>query len=87
MSYGLVYVCDAQKTAMAATDEFSVDPAIASVLSELESILSLQEEQRMTLKVFLGGKNVFAFFLTECESLIYQVAPLVIWFVDLIGRS
>ncbi len=44
----MVYVCDAQKTTMAATDVDSV-AAIASVLSELESISSLKEEQRKTL--------------------------------------
>ncbi len=44
----MVYVCDARKTTMAATDVVSV-AAIASVLSELESISSLKEEQRKTL--------------------------------------
>ncbi len=49
----MVFVCDAQKTTMVATDVVSVDAPIASVLPELESISSLKEEQRMRLKVFL----------------------------------
>ncbi len=41
----------------------SVDAAIASNLSELESISSFKEKQRTTLKAFLDEKNVFAFLL------------------------
>ena len=46
----------------ASTDEMSV--AIAQVLSELESIPSLKEEQKTALEAFLGGKDVFALLLT-----------------------
>ncbi len=47
-----------QKTTMAATDVVSIDAAIASVLSELESISSLKEERRKKLKASLDGKDV-----------------------------
>ncbi len=60
----MVYVCDAQKTTMATTD-VSVDAAMASELSELECICSLNEKQRTTLKAFLGGKNVFVLLPTD----------------------
>ncbi len=61
---------------MAATDVVSVDAAIASVLSELESISSLKEEQR-TLKAFLEGKDVFALLSAGfSKSLIYQLTPI-----------
>ncbi len=46
---------------MAAAKEVSMDVALAAVLSELNNISSLREEQRKALKAFLGGKNVFAF--------------------------
>ncbi len=47
-------MCDAQKTTMAAVPEqVSINAAIASVLSQLDGISSLKEEQRMTLKIFL----------------------------------
>ena len=45
---------------MAAPEEVTVDAVIASVTSELESISSLKEEQRMTLKASLEGEDVFA---------------------------
>ena len=45
---------------MSAPDEVSVDTKTASVISELESISSLKEEQRMTLKAFNNSKDVFA---------------------------
>ncbi len=77
-----------KKPTTAATDVVNVDSAIAAVLSELESISSLKEEQRTTLKVFPDGKDVFALFLTDFgKSLIYQVTLLVTQFVGLIGRS
>ncbi len=38
----------------------NVDAAIKSVLPELESISSVKEKQRMTLKAFLDGKSIFA---------------------------
>ncbi len=59
LTMGIVYVCDAQKTTMAATDVVSINAAAASVLSELESVSSLKEEQRTTLNIFLDGKDVF----------------------------
>ncbi len=46
----MVYVFDAQKTAMMTMNVVSVDAVIASILSQLESYSSLKEEQRMTLK-------------------------------------
>ncbi len=49
---------------------------------------SLKEEQRTALKAFLDRKDVFALLPTGFgKSLIYQLAPQVIWFVNLIGRS
>ncbi len=42
-------------------DMVSLDAATASVLSELESISSLKQEQRMTLKAFLEEKKMFSF--------------------------
>ncbi len=82
----MVCVCGAQKTTMTATDVVSVDAAIASVLSELESISSLKEEQRTTMKAFLDGKDVFSFLPNDShKSLIYQLSSLVIRFADLIG--
>ncbi len=49
---------EGQKTTMAATDVVSIDAAIASVLSEPESIPSMKEERRKTLKAFLDAKDV-----------------------------
>ena len=51
------------KTTMAAPKKVSVDAAIASIISELESISSLKEEQRTALKAFLNGKDVFVLLL------------------------
>ncbi len=77
---------DVQKTKIAAVDMVSVDVGIALVLSELESISLLKEEQKMTLKAFLDEKQVFALPGTDfSKSLIYQLALLAIVFVDLIG--
>ncbi len=42
-------VCDTQKTIMTAMDMVCVDAAKASVISKLEGIPSLTEEQRPTL--------------------------------------
>ncbi len=61
----------------------SVDAAVASVLSGLRSISSLNEKQRMTLKAFLD--NVFALLSTHCGNSL--ILPQVIGFVDLIGWS
>ena len=44
---------------MTAPEEVSIDSVIASVISELERISSLKEEQRTTLKAFNGGKRCF----------------------------
>lgn len=41
-----------------------MNAAIAAVLVELDNIFSLQKEQRMALKAFLEGKDVFALLLT-----------------------
>ncbi len=66
-------MCDGQKTAMAAMNLVRVDAAIALVSLELECISMLKEEQRMTLKAFLQGKNVFTLLLNDfSKSLIYQ---------------
>lgn len=43
------------------TEKISVNAAGPTVFSELQGILTLKEEQRMTLKDFLGGKDVFTF--------------------------
>lgn len=43
---------------MPAAEEVSMDAAISGVLSELDNISSLKEEQRMVWKAFLDGKDV-----------------------------
>ena len=59
-------------------DAASQDAAIASVVSDLENISSLKEEQTTALKAFLNKKDVFAVLPTGYgKSLIYQIAPLV----------
>lgn len=45
---------------MAALKEVSIDAAKASLISDLQSISSLKEERRMSLKAFCDGKYVFA---------------------------
>ncbi len=66
----------------------SRDAAIAPVLSELWSISSSKDEQTTTVKAFPNGKDVLSLLRTGFfKSLIYQLAPLVIWFVDLIGQN
>lgn len=42
---------------LAATKEISLDAAVAALLSELDGILMLKEEQRTTLRAFLVGKK------------------------------
>lgn len=49
---------------MTAAKEVSVDAAIASVLSELDNIYLLKEEQRTALKACHYGKDVFALLRT-----------------------
>ena len=49
---------------MAAPEEVSVDTVIASVISEVESISSLTDEQRAALMDFIHGKDVFTLLLT-----------------------
>ena len=61
----------------ASADETSISVAIEQVLSELQSISSLKEEQNTALEAFLRGKDVFALLPTGLgKSLIYQLAPL-----------
>ncbi len=60
----MVYSCDVQKRTMATMDVVSIDAAVASVLSDLESISSLKKEQRASLKASLDGKDVFTLLLT-----------------------
>ena len=50
---------------MAAPKEVSVDAAIVSVISELESFSALKEEQRTARKAFLDGKDDFALLLSH----------------------
>ena len=65
------------KNMAASADETSVSVAIEQVLSELQSISSLKEEQNTALEAFLRGKDVFALLPTGfSKSLIYQLAPL-----------
>lgn len=44
---------------MVAPKEVSVDAAVTSVISELERISSLKEEQRMTMKAFLNENDYY----------------------------
>ncbi len=61
---------------------------LSLVQSELENKSSLKEEQRTTLKAFLHGTNVKCLLQADLgKSVIYQLAVLVIRFVDLIGQS
>ena len=50
---------------MATLKEVSVDTAIPSTMSELESTSSLNEERRTVLKAFLDGKDVLALLPTS----------------------
>lgn len=43
-----------------AAKEINVDAATAAVLSEPDSIFPFEEEQRTTLKPFLGGEDVLS---------------------------
>ena len=63
----------------ASTNETSsIDTAITKVISQLENISALKDEQRTALEAFLSGKDVFALLPTGFgKSLIYQLAPLV----------
>lgn len=45
---------------LTAAEEDSADAAEAAVLSELDVILTLNEEHKTALKAFLGGQDVFA---------------------------
>ena len=44
---------------MAALEDVSTDAVITSVISELERISSLKQEQRIAVKAFIDGKDVF----------------------------
>ena len=57
MTVKSVHGSDSSRTNKA-PEEVSIDTAIASVISELESISSLKEEQRTTLKAFLHGQDL-----------------------------
>lgn len=57
---------------LAIAKKISVDDAVAAVLSEVEGMLALKDEQRMALKVFLGGKDVLTLLLTGCGK---SIAP------------
>lgn len=56
------------KNIMAAPKEVSVYAAIAWVESELESISSLEDEQKTALRGFRNGKDVFTLFLTDLSK-------------------
>lgn len=63
---------------MAATRDFSINAAIAVVLSELDIISSLQEEWGTALKaVLVDGKDVFHLLTGFSKSSIYLLALLV----------
>lgn len=49
---------------LAADKDFSVDVAVQAVLSELDRVFTLKEEQRRGLKAFCRRKYVFALLLT-----------------------
>ena len=67
------------KLTMVAPEEVSVDTVVASVISELERISSLKEEQRTTLKAFINGKDVFALLLASfCKSFFSKMTQLVV---------
>lgn len=62
------------KITVVAPEEATVDAAIASVKSELESLSSPKEEQRAAPKALLDGKDVFVFLPNGfAKSLIYQL--------------
>ena len=63
-----------KQTTAAPPEEVSIDAVIASVISELENISSLKEEQRTALTAFLDG-----FFCSSLDRLWLKV--------DLIGLS
>lgn len=52
---------------MTATKEISGDAGMAAVLSEVDGVFTLKEEQRATLKAFLGGKDIFALLHTSFD--------------------
>lgn len=62
---------------VASPEEIGVDAVTASVVSKLESISSLKEEQRMALKAFLDGKCVFALLPSGFSSLTTSYGSLI----------
>ena len=55
-----------------------METAVATVLSKIDGITALKEEQLTALEGVLEGKDVFALLPTGYgKSLIFQIAPLV----------
>lgn len=55
------------QTALAAK-QISVDAVVATLLSEQDSICTLNKEQGIALKYFLGGKMFFIYFQLALEG-------------------
>lgn len=52
----------------------SLDAAVVVLLSELDCIFSVKEEQRKVLTGFSGGKDIFALFLIGfCKALVQLI--------------
>lgn len=48
-----------EATASWADEEITMDASVTAVLSELDGISALKDDQRTVLKAFLGEQNVF----------------------------
>lgn len=70
------------KLTMTDSEVVSVDAAVASVTSELESYLLLKEEQRTTLKALLNEKEVFTPILTGSGKSPTMAYISLIWTVE-----
>lgn len=55
-------------SSLAAATDISMDAAVEAFLSELDGVFTLKEEQRPTLKAFLGGKGACASLLTVWQK-------------------